>query len=129
MQADTAAIAPRSGRPESRVTTGNKLLDGVDGRTVGARRFRDLTRAFADELGGDATLTETERATVRQAAALTVHAERIQTAIVKGEAVDEDALVRVSSEARRLLTSLRRRSVAKKPAGPTLAQYLAGRAA
>ena len=46
------------------------LLHGVDGRTVGAVRFKRLLKSISADLGGMAALTETERGLVRQAASL-----------------------------------------------------------
>src|SRR3712207_4563673 len=85
-------------------------LAGVDGRTVAARRFRDLIAEFSADLGGMAALGNAERTLIRQAAALTMEAERVQAFIVKGEHVTHDALVRIPSEARRILLSLAARA-------------------
>ena len=54
-------------------------------RSSSARRFRDLVRSYEAELGGE--LSEAERSLVRQAVALQLQAERLQEAIVRGEAV------------------------------------------
>jgi hypothetical protein len=112
----------REGR--AKVSNGSCWLPGVDGRSAGARRFRDLTKAFAAELGGLATLSEPERALVRQAAGLTLQTERLQVAIAKGDKVDPDELIRLSSEARRALNGIRRR---ERPKPPSLSDYLAGK--
>jgi hypothetical protein len=65
------------------VTNGSALLVGIDGRSSTARRFRDLVAAFEAEIGGN--LTEVERGLVKQAAALTIRAERPQADIVNGK--------------------------------------------
>jgi hypothetical protein len=51
--------------------------------------------------------------------------EQLQAAIVEGRDVDADQIIRLSSEHRRLLTSLRGKAAENKPAGPDLASYLA----
>jgi hypothetical protein len=61
-----------------------------------------LVQSYAAELGGE--LTEPERALVRQAVALQMQAEAMQEAIVAGEKVDADLLIRVSSTSKRLLS-------------------------
>ncbi len=112
----------REGR--AKISNGSCWLPGVDGRSAGARRFRDLTKAFAAELGGLAVLSEPERALVRQAAGLTLQTERLQVAIAKGEKIDPDELIRLSSEARRALNGIRKR---EQPKSPSLSDYLANK--
>jgi hypothetical protein len=91
----------------SSISNGTRLLQNVDGRSASARRFRDLVQAYEAEVGG--TLSELERGLVRQAAILSLKTEQMQESIVRGENVDSDTLIRLSGEARRILTSLRKR--------------------
>lgn len=109
----------------SAVTNGSKVLAGVNGRTALARRYRDLVEALTEELGGD--LGESDRLQVRNAATLQLHAEDLTARMVRGEAVDPEAISRASNGATRALAALRRRKAARKPAKPALAEYLAGR--
>jgi hypothetical protein len=104
----------------------NGLLHGVDGRTVGAVRFKRLINSFSADLGGMAALTEAERGLVRQAASLMMRAEQLQSAIARGEQVDPDELIRLTNTARRTLAAIAKREKAK-PA--TLGDYLASRGA
>jgi hypothetical protein len=106
------------------VSNGSRVLTGVDGRSATARRFKDLIENFARDLGGIESLTEAEHSLVRQAAGLTIEAERLQTQIVKGELTDTDRLIRLTNTARRILQGIRKR---EKPKQPTLADYLARR--
>ena len=112
----------REGR--AKISNGSCWLPGVDGRSAGARRFRDLSKAFAAELGGLAVLSEPERALVRQAAGLTLQTERLQVAIAKGEKIDPDELIRLSSEARRALNGTRKR---EQPKAASFSEYLANK--
>jgi hypothetical protein len=82
-----------------------------------------LIADYAREAGGSAVLSNAELGMVRQAAAITLRAEQLQAAIVRGEPVLADELIRLSSEARRVLSGLRRRHSRKAP--PSLAEYLA----
>ena len=67
---------------------------------------------------------------VRQAVALQLQAERMQEMIVRGEAVDSDALIRVSSTSKRLLSIIAAKTGKRKaPAGPNLADYIAAKRA
>lgn len=107
----------------SAVSNGTRMLDGVDGRSSSARRFRDLMLSFGGELGGIENLTEGERSLVRQAATITIRAEQLQAAIVRGEAVNPDELIRLSNTARRTLASIAPRL----PPKATLTEYLTKR--
>jgi hypothetical protein len=102
---------------------GGIALPRSDGRTLASRRFRQLCEAFAAELG--TPLSEVDQNMVRQAAGLVLAAEKFQADVVNGADVNPDALVRVSSEARRILATLRAKAAKNKPAGPDLASYLA----
>ena len=66
---------------------------------------------------------------VRQAAALALRCEQLQAAIVRGQAIDDDLLVRISGTAKRLLGAIAVKSDGRKPAGQTIAQYMAAKAA
>jgi hypothetical protein len=117
-------IARPPATARSRVTNG-RLVAGVDGRSSDARRFRDVSRELEAGIGG--VLTEADRVLIRQAAALTVQAERQQAAIVNGEAVDADELVRLANAVARTLAAVTRKQRRGQHNGPTLAEYLAGK--
>jgi hypothetical protein len=53
-------------KTRSRVSNGSKLAIAVDGRTVWARRYRDILRAFTEALGG--APSEFEKTLLRSAA-------------------------------------------------------------
>ncbi|MCF3638728.1 hypothetical protein LXM94_01920 [Rhizobium sp. TRM95111] len=107
-------IAPSSRTARSAVSNGSRLVQGVDGRSAPARRFRDLVYQFSTELGGDAVMSEPMRAMVRQAAAVAIEAERMQTAILLGEDVDTDELVRISNVLQRLMNGLKAKATIAK---------------
>jgi hypothetical protein len=125
MPFDSVSVVARPLTARSRVTNG-KPFDGVDGRSANARRFRDLIDAFSRDLGGMSQLSEADRSLVRQAATLTVRSEQLQAAIVRGEPVDPDELIRLTNTARRTLAGIRRKEQPK-PLG--LGDYLAQRGA
>ncbi len=103
---ESLTIAERSPRLRSRVTNGSKLVAGVDGRSADSRRYKDLCMSLADDLGGAAVLTEAQRALVRQAAAMIVQSEKLQSAVLRGEIVDCEQLTRLANAATRILTRL-----------------------
>jgi hypothetical protein len=82
------------------------MVAGVDGRSVDARRYRDLTMSLADDLGGASSLTEAQRALVRQAAAMIVQSEKLQAEVLRGEVVDCEQLTRLANAATRILSRL-----------------------
>jgi hypothetical protein len=118
---------PRMQTARAAISNGTRLLEGVDGRSASARRYRDLVESFTADLGGFG-LTNADMALVRQAAATTMRAEQLQAEIVRGDAVDSDMLVRLSNASARILAALRAKRPGK-PTGPTLQEYLAQRAA
>src|SRR5215217_7122717 len=122
MQKHRSTAIPRSLTNRSRVTNGTRLLEGVDGRSPTARRYKDLIDEFSHGLGGAEALGEADRALVRQAASLTIRAEQLQAAIIRGEPVDPDELIRLTNTARRTLAGIRPKEQPK----PALHDYLAG---
>jgi hypothetical protein len=107
MPANTASSRPYQPRPhrrERRTNSGIPLPRAADGRCVAARRFRGLIEAFELEVGG--VLTESERAMIKQAAALTLRAEELQGDLITGKEIDNDLLIRLTGTARRILGSI-----------------------
>ena len=74
------------------------------------RRFNTLVTKFTREAAGGRELLTAEREMVRAAAAIMLRAEQLQAGIVRGEPIDPDELIRLSSEGRRVLRSMGRRS-------------------
>jgi len=122
-----AAKPDRPTKRRLRLTQAGIPLPRIDQRTVGAMRYRSLLDSYGAELGGN--LTEADKALIQQIAAMQLRIEQLQAAIVEGQDVDADQIIRLSSEHRRLLTSLRGKVAMNKPAGPTLADYLRSKAA
>lgn len=125
MSANKPTVASRPPTTRSAVSNGSRILDGVDGRSTGARRFKDLIESFGRDLGGLHRLSEAEQSLVRQAASVTMRAEQLQAAIVKGERVDPDELIRLTNTARRCLEGIQKRETPK----PSLAEHLAKKGA
>ena len=122
-----SSIASSSSRPRTRrcaVSNGKRLLNGIDARTTDGRRYYALIENFSRDLGGVDQLSEAEMSLVRASASLTLKSEQLQAAIIRGEPVDPDELVRLSSEARRCLERIQKR---EKPKADRLTDYLAKR--
>ncbi len=96
---------------------GKRLLRGVTVNSMshGFRRFRALVQTLAEDLGGMASLPEAERALIKQAAALTVRLEQTQAAIVNGESVPADEVIRLTSALCRIDDRLRKRAAERNP--------------
>jgi hypothetical protein len=120
----------RPSRVRSILSNDPLRLVGIDGRSARGRRFRDLMRSFAEEVGGLDSISEAQRALCSQAAVLTVQVESMQARVIAGEVVDPELIVRVGNVQLRALQAL---GVRKGPkvvdGGNALAEYLAARAA
>jgi hypothetical protein len=96
------------------MTNGGAILEGVDGRSAWARRFRDLIEMHTEDLGGEANTSAAERSILRRAATLTTELERLEAHFaLNGKATEQelDLYSRVSNTMRRHLEAigLRRR--------------------
>ncbi|MCV0396765.1 MAG: hypothetical protein K5872_20895 [Rhizobiaceae bacterium] len=112
----------------TRVTNGRDLLPGVDGRTMWARRMRDIMALHIADLGGPDACSEAEKSVVRRIATLTIEMERLELRFATAAPdhishPDLDMYSRLSNTLRRLLdmTGLERRS---RDLTPTIDQYI-----
>lgn len=115
-------------RGRSRISNGKALLHGVDGRSVWARRFRDLIDLHIQDGGGD--VSEAKRSIIRRASALEVELERLEAKFAlagEADAADLDLYQRASNTMRRHLESVGLERVAR-DVTPPLADYLASKA-
>jgi hypothetical protein len=104
---DAPEVAPRKGR--SRITNGNVLIPGVDGRSPWIRRCKDIIASHLSDLGGVDNCSAAERSIVRRASVMTVELERLETKFAKaGEASPDDLEVyqRCANSLRRLLEAI-----------------------
>jgi hypothetical protein len=100
-------------------------LPRVDARTRASRRYLELVQTFEAELGYQ--LTEADRVMIKQAATLSLQGEHLEAAIVSGSLVDSDDLIRVSSEARRIIATLRSKAKDKAPSHDPMAAHIAAK--
>lgn len=118
--------ALRKAEAQSRVTNGKEVLPGVDGRSLIARRFRDVVDAVAADQGGADRLSEARLQLIRRFAASAVVAEQMEAQLALGHTIDvathstlTSTMVRVAS---RIGINRKAREVV-----PTLAEYLTRR--
>jgi hypothetical protein len=93
----------------SRITNGSALLPEIDGRSIWARRLRDLIDLHLSDLGGEENVSEAEKRIVRRAAALTMELERLEAKfLANGEAKPKQLELygRTANTCRRLLECL-----------------------
>jgi hypothetical protein len=128
-QDDAFGGKPRTTR--SRVTNGVAILPGIDGRSVWARRLRDLVKLHLSDIGGRSVASEAEFSIVRRASAITVELERLELRFAEAnlagqppDPVDFDLYLRGANSLRRLLEAvgLQRRP---RDVTPSLGSYLA----
>lgn len=113
MSADSPTFATRPPATRSRVTNGRQLLPMVDGRSIWARRMRDLMELHLDDLGGAENTSEAERSIVRRVAVIETELEyqesRFAELRMDGKEPSEkllDLYSRLAGNLRRLLESI-----------------------
>ena len=98
----------------SKVTNGKKLFTGeVDGRTVAAKRFRDVLSQIASDLGGSENLSEAQRQLSRRASLLSVQCELMEADAILGKEIDLDAYGMMTDRLGRAFTRLGIKRVAR----------------
>jgi hypothetical protein len=114
-------------RPNNRAKVSSKpaMLPGVDGRTLLARRFYDITAAIFADQGGVDRCTEVKIVLIRNYAAAAATAEALNARMAMGEPVDIDQLAKLSSTLVRLASKIGVRRHAKLV--PHLGDYIEGR--
>ena len=114
----------------TKVANGVSLFLGsaVDGRTLQARRFREITYSIASDLGGIDALSETQKQLVRRNAALCVMAELMESDLAQGKDVDATRFATLVNTQQRVSGTLGiTRAVLDLT--PNLQDYLAAKAA
>ncbi|WP_429912887.1 hypothetical protein [Glycocaulis sp.] len=114
----------------TRVANGSAALLAADGRSLWARRYKEVLASHVSDKGGDSEVTAAELAILRRAAAITVECERMEAEFASAGQADPKALdlhQRASGSLRRLLESvgLERRA---KAVNSDLGTYLEGKA-
>jgi hypothetical protein len=72
----------------ARVTNHNDVLPGVDGRSAGARRYRDLVLEIVADQGGAEHCASARLVLIRRFAAAAVLAEGLEAQFVDGNPID-----------------------------------------
>jgi hypothetical protein len=103
--ADSALIDGPKPQARSRISNGSAVfLEGVDGRSVLARRYRDILASLVSDMGGDPS--EAQSLIARRSATLAVWCELAETAMAKGDNLDIAEFTTAANALRRLLSDL-----------------------
>ncbi len=91
----------------TRVTNGKALfLEGVDGRTLAARRYRDLFHSFVSDLGGMEVASEAQLQLARRCATMSCQAEVMEAEFIAGDDTDLEQYLRLVGTLSRALSRL-----------------------
>jgi hypothetical protein len=96
-------------------------LEGIDGRSAEARRYRDVITDLTRECGGD--IGHGQLLLIQAIARNVVAAEQMTAAKMRGDAISSDDIVRANNAVERGLNRLRRSRTPDAKA-PTLAERL-----
>lgn len=125
MPGDSSKAASPSPFNATRVGTGRAILPGVDGRSAGARRYREIVHQLESDAGGDPS--GAQQAIIRRAATLAVWCEQTEADFANGGDLDIQSFTTATNALRRLLADLglerRARDIT-----PSLRDYIAGKA-
>lgn len=110
----------------TRVGNGLDILPGVDGRSAGARRYRELCADLFAHVGGDPSAAQ--EMLIRRSATLGSWLETQEAAFARAEAFDLPGYATGVNVLHRLLTTLGIQRTARDASpGSALATYLASR--
>lgn len=105
MPARRRALDPPLPQAGTRVGNRKAILPGIDGRTAGARRYRELVSELCLEITQmKRRPTTAEEMLARRAALIVIWCENAEARMAKGEAVDIGEFTDATNTLRRTLT-------------------------
>lgn len=99
----------RVNRPaRTRLSNGKQLFlaSSVDGRSLIARRFREVQFAIVSDLGGESAISEAEMALVRRAVTLVVNCEMFESRMAETGKLDTETYLPCVNALAKLLNAL-----------------------
>ena len=126
----TASRVPTAGKAQarSRLSNGRDVLPDVDGRSVVARRYRDIISAVASDQGGAEHLSETRLQLIRRFSAASVLAEQMEASLARGEQINIQEYSLLVSTSLRVAQRIGIERCARNVT-PSLGQYLSNKKA
>jgi hypothetical protein len=109
----------------SRVSNGRDILPGVDGRSLIARRYRDISFAIFQDAGGIERCSEARQQLIRRFAACSVLAESMEAELANGKPINIAEHSQLSSTLTRLASRIGIDRRAHDITPPTVEAYLA----
>lgn len=105
MSSRRSAIAFAQPQARSRVGNGSALLEGIDGRTTGARRYKELLAQLGIEIigQGNGRLTEAQIILARRAVLLTMWCESAEAKMANGDDIDISEFTAAANALRRIM--------------------------
>jgi hypothetical protein len=105
-RAHSRATAVAKSHARSRVSNHRDILPDVDGRSIVARRYRDISAQILADQGGLEQCSESRLQLIRRFAAAAVLAEQMEARLAKGEQIDISEHSLLCSTLTRLATRL-----------------------
>ena len=117
----------RSKRPKSkqrsRIGNGSALLPGIDGRSLIARRYGEISLAILIDQGGVEACSEARQQLIRRFSASAVLAEQLEAKLANGEQIDINEHAKLVSTMVRVAKRIGIDRIAR-DVTPTLSEYL-----
>jgi hypothetical protein len=126
-QASRTRAADRKAYGRAKISNDVELLPDVDGRTLIARRYRDIVAAILVDQGGEERCSESRKQLVRRFAAAACIAEQMEAQLANGAEIDINEHALLVSTMVRVSNKIGVDRIAKDVT--TLDQYLAQRRA
>ncbi|MCX2721972.1 hypothetical protein [Roseibium salinum] len=105
MPVDRTDTAAPPAATRSAVANGSRLfVEGLDGRSALARRYRDLVGEFTADLGGDPS--EAQKQLIRRAASLSTWCEAQEVKLANGDEIEIGPLTTAANSLRRILQDI-----------------------
>jgi hypothetical protein len=121
---DSRPVHNPKSKGRSRISNGNELLPDIDGRSVIARRYKDITRAILIDQGGADRCSESRLQLIRRFAAAACLAEQLESRLANGEEIDIAEHASLSSTLVRLAARIGIDRVPKDVTELSFTQYL-----
>ena len=108
----------------SRVSNGKQFLPNVDGRSLVARRYRDIASAIMIDQGDAGKVSEARAQLVRRFSAAAVLAEMLEARLANGETIDIAEHALLTSTMVRVAQRIGIDRIAKNINGPSLGELI-----
>lgn len=122
MTPESAQLTRHKPQARARVSNGSEILEGIDGRTATARRFRDVLAEIISDLGGVDRLSEGQRQLARRCAMLAVECEKLEALGVAGQAINLETYGQLTDRMGRAFQRLGLKRVPRNVT-PTIEEY------